>query len=139
MFQPRTRPPSVMGFNPFEYGLQQIPLHTPFFNHFFKPMPHSPFPHDQSQQGQPFQMDNPFSSSFMNPNLGQMNNPFSHAFFNTNPPTQRPTYQGNPPHQHNLGAPQPASNFDFKKIGSGVQKAIGIYNQVKPMWNLFFR
>lgn len=140
MFQQRTKPPSVMGFNPFEYGLQQIPLNTPFFKHFFKQTPPFPFQSNTPQKGQPFQMDNPFSSSFMNPNAGQMNNPFSSAFFqmNQNQPTQGTpnqsnSYNVNPNGSEPQSEPQPLSNFDFNKMNSGVEKAMGLYNQVKPM------
>ncbi|GAE34313.1 hypothetical protein [Halalkalibacter akibai] len=145
---PFTKPPTAMGFNPFEYGFQQLPLNKPFFKNFFKQ--HPPFQPHSNQQVPPFQMDNPFTSGFMNPNVLQMQNPFSSHFFQGNPQGQSPQHvqQAANPNQIDTYPQPPTSNpqswltdgsLDFKKMGGGFQQAMSLYQQVKPLWNLIVK
>ncbi|MDT8861241.1 hypothetical protein N0O92_13445 [Alkalihalobacillus sp. MEB130] len=159
----RTKPPmSPLGFNPFEFGMQQVPMNTPFFKNFFKQVPpmQGPGPNYDNyanQPGQPFQMENPFHPSFMNfgiPSNGPMNHPFLKSFFGPEDYPVGEAYkkqegnQGNNspnPNDHDQtiqGGPQPfggnpTSPFpSLSKINGGLGKAVNFYNQVNPMWKL---
>ncbi|WP_026672045.1 hypothetical protein [Alkalihalobacterium bogoriense] len=129
--QPNFTPTQMMGFNPFEYGLQQLPLHSPFFSNFFKP---NATQHQFSHQQLPhsFQMNNPFAENFMNESTMQLKNPFVSSFFQpTQPnPQQKPSSTQTKPQSWMTNG-----TFDFTKMGPGMEQALGIYHQVKPMWN----
>lgn len=144
----RLPPMFTMGFNPFEYGLQQLPLKTPLLNNFFNQIPpvQAKAQGTPRPQGQHFQIDNPFLSSFMNVNQpvqGQMN-PFHNDFFGPHQGLAKPK-QSYPPfhHQpiqggsHQQTYPSPMSgHLGLHKIGGGIGKAISFYNQVSPMWKV---
>ncbi|GAE24889.1 hypothetical protein JCM9140_851 [Halalkalibacter wakoensis JCM 9140] len=159
--QPRrhSKPPiSPMGFNPFEFGMQQLPMNTPFFKNFFKQVPpnylgQTTQSNNPSNSGQPFQMENPFHPSFMNfgiPSNGPMNHPFLKSFFGPEDYPVGEEFKKEGSHQNATASnantqqavpPQsmtnPASPFyHFNKMGGGIGKAVNFYNQVNPMWKL---
>ncbi|UOE92025.1 hypothetical protein [Alkalihalobacillus sp. LMS39] len=129
--QTHVNPTQMMGYNPFEYGLQQLPLHSPFFSNFFKTHPTQQqlvkhHPHHS------FQMNNPFAENFMNESTMQLKNPFVSSFFQPTQanPLQKPTSTQRKPQSWMTNG-----SFDVTKMGPGMERAFGIYHQVKPMWN----
>ncbi|WP_059104086.1 hypothetical protein [Shouchella shacheensis] len=118
MFQQLFPPPmSPMGFNPFEYGWQQLPLKTPIFNPFFKSQP------PVQTHGHAKQPSFPFHTQ------PSAHHPFAHPFFQDSPAGG---HLHHPPH----GAPPKGGNTNVNTLGGGVQKAMGFYHQVSPMWKM---